>query len=874
VVRRAWPFWFFVSAVAFPLTARAQVDLPRALVEAARGTTDTVRLPRVLSNREDGLVSLLVERLDASRPWPSSATRLGGEWGALELGADQLPELYSAHPGFRFEWSPGRRLLMDRADGWVRASRVRADSGRSGAGVVVGIVDSGVDVAHADLRRADGSTRVRWLVDFSRPVLGRHPELEAELGCGSANECAVYSAEDIDELIANDVTGDEPRDTVGHGTHVASLAAGNGLSSSPARYVGVAPEAELMVAKVTATGSGISDADIVRAVRFLFDRADELGRPAALNLSLGSNFGAHDGSSALERALSELIGPEHPGRALVLAAGNSGGLYVDPDGAYPDPLGVHTELHLPEGDVARVPIVTPDLRSGAAGIDGWIEMRPGDSTSIAVELDGRTWLGPVGPGEAASDRRGELEITLQGQTDSPLSNPSARFLIRGTWPTSSRFAVRFEGHATLGLWLEGSGALDPSLSLGPLVPLAIKEGTVNVPASSPELIAVGATLNRSDWVDAAGTAISMPAHGALAEAPLDTTAYFSSAGPNTRGVMKPDLVAPGANLAGALSSYADPRTHDGGMFAADERCPDSEECFVVDGAHAIASGTSLAAPLVTGAIALLFETDPTLTQAEVRALLQAGARPTEGVVFSEQQVGIGALDVEGAVAAQSELVTPSEREPGRASWLTPAASFARPDPSWPLVFHAELRDDDGKIADGFDARRLALTVSNGAVAEPPTRLSPGLYRFSVTAPDGSGGETLRVALRFDGRVLLERELPIAVDPALARRPPSVRGGCAFSGAARAPSELGWLLALLGLWGRFRAAGRLNTPPTGSRASSSNCRCYCHSNAPQSLDWRSNFRRRSRWWRRCSTRRRCATSKALTVHRSDRTRSGR
>ena len=800
MLRRAFLLWLLASAVAPPV--RAQVDLPRALVEASRGPAAT-RLPSVLSNRSDGRVSLLVERLDKERPWPSGATRLGGEWAAVELQPEQLPALYAAHSDFRFEWSPGRRLLMDRADVWVGASRARGGSGLGGRGVVVGIVDSGVDVQHADLRRPDGSTRVRWFVDFSRPALGRHPELEAELGCDDSTDCAVYSAADIDELIGNGVVGDEPRDTVGHGTHVASLAAGNGLSSSPPRYVGVAPEAELLVAKVTATGSGISDADIVRAAQFLFARAEELGSPAVLNLSLGSNFGAHDGSSALERALSELIGPDQPGRALVLAAGNSGGLYVDPNGAYPDPRGVHTELHLPAGDVARVPILTPDFRSGAAGIDGWLELRAGDSVSLAIELDGETWLGPVGPGEAASDMRDGLEVTLQGQTESPLSNPSARFLIRGDWPASSRFALRIDGRGTLGVWLEGSGALDPSLSLGPLVPLAIKEGTVNVPASSPELIAVGATLNRNQWLDAAGTPISMPAHGALPHAPLDTTAYFSSAGPNSRGVMKPDLVAPGANLAGALASDADPRRHPGGMFAADARCPGSEQCFVVDDWHAIASGTSLAAPLVTGAIALLFEADPTLTQAEVRALLQAGARPTEGAVFSEQQLGIGALDIEGALAAQGELVTPAEREPGGASWLTPAASFARPDPAWPLTFHAELRADDGKIADGFDPRRLTFALSNASLAESPTRLAPGLYRFSVTAPAGSGGESLRVALQFDGRTLLERSLPIAVDPALARRPASVRGGCGMGAASRASAELGWLLALAGVAQRLR-----------------------------------------------------------------------
>ncbi|MEI9954036.1 MAG: S8 family serine peptidase [Pseudomonadota bacterium] len=137
----------------------------------------------------------------------------------------------------------------------------------------------------------------------------------------------MYAATDLDALSSNDIAGDEPTDPFGHGTHVASLAAGNGLASPTPRYIGVAPEATYVVSRVAQNNGSIQDADVLRAVKFVFDRAEELGMPAVVNLSLGSDFGAHDGSSALEMGLGSLVGPTFPGRAIVVAAGNSAGLY-------------------------------------------------------------------------------------------------------------------------------------------------------------------------------------------------------------------------------------------------------------------------------------------------------------------------------------------------------------------------------------------------------------------------------------------------------------------------------------------------------------------------------------------------------------------
>jgi subtilisin family serine protease len=806
VRRFAW-----ISLVALVCTARgAHADFDFARVRGALQRETSERpVPPVLANSPGQRVGLLLERRQASASAPPGAVPAGNGFFSLTLSLEQARSFEPA-PGFVSHWAPARHLLLDRALSWARVPEFRSafenPSDASGRGVIVGLVDTGIDLEHPDFRAKDGASRVLWLIDFTRPPaqLPGGASLEDELDCAGERACAVYSASDLASVRSNTIAGDEPRDTIGHGTHVASLAASSGLSQASRTYAGVAPEADLVIARVTDGQAGISDPVIIDAVRFVFDRARALGKPAVVNLSLGSDLGAHDGSSALERALAGFVGPSEPGRAIVVAAGNSAGLYRSPNTEYPGPFGVHTEVHVPRESPTRVAVLTPERSETTTRgrISVWIALRDGDDLAIGLERHGRAVGSLVAAGSVDQFKDGDVRMLVLNGAGAAgteaLADNAAILIIDGEWTSGETFGLRFEGHGTASMWVEGAGDVDPAVSVGPLFPLAQKEGTINIPASASELIAVGATLNRTDWVDSAGIAISQPENGGVANSPADTVAYFSSAGPNAPGGMKPDIVASGTNVVGAMASLADPRSHPQSMFSGVGLCEGTEQCLVVDDLHAIASGTSMASPLVAGVVALLFQQNPALTQPEVRTLLQAGARRLEGGESFEPQVGPGALDARGSLDALLGT-SAGARLPGAASWLSLGASFARPDPSWPLFAYAELRDDASRPADGFAAHRLSLELDNAQVLEPLQRLAPGLYRFALAAPSASGGKTLSVRLLFDGVPISERTLPIAVDRGALVGLAMPRGGCGF--ARRPPSGSAAVLAL-GAFGAF------------------------------------------------------------------------
>ena len=106
-------------------------------------------------------------------------------------------------------------------------------------------------------------------------------------------------------------------DSDGHGTHVAGIAAGNG-SSSASGYIGVAPDADIIFVKTT-----FQDADIIDGITYIRQKAAAAGEPFVINLSLGSQDGAHDGTDPMDIDIDTVLAATS-GSAIVVAAGNEG----------------------------------------------------------------------------------------------------------------------------------------------------------------------------------------------------------------------------------------------------------------------------------------------------------------------------------------------------------------------------------------------------------------------------------------------------------------------------------------------------------------------------------------------------------------------
>jgi subtilisin family serine protease len=741
-------------------------------------------------------------------PLGTSAESLGIDpvvpgFGRVRGGSTAILAFSTAHPTLAVEVAPPLHSLLDQAGLTINATLVHQDPGSLGDGVLVGVADTGLDITHADFRDANGNTRIAWLIDMSQPPVGTYPDLEQKYGVldasGNVVSGAVYAAADINAILQAEGVG--PGDDVGHGTHVTSIAAGNGGISLPVRspYIGVAPNAGIVFARVTRDETdSIDNGDLQRGTQFLFDRADFMQKPIAVNLSLGSDFGPHDGTTAWEEVLASYVGPTMPGHALSAAAGNSGSIVDSP---------VHESAAVVGGSHISIPIATQGAQNGALQV--WVAFRSGASISVGLDGPDGPWIAPQPNGEeAGKNTSGYNAAVINGSraANSPVPTDSsgAVVVITGTWP-SGQYNVTIQGEGTADLYLEGTGDVTIGGNAGFVFP--VREGTVNLPATSPGIIGVGCTVNKAKWVsidgisESEGVPVLDPSGGYAEPDPNDPgyplerplaagdVCWFSSAGPTLTGAQKPEIAAPGAIVVAAMSREAAP----GGInsiFTTDCPAKDGADagtlCLQVDATHAVSQGTSMSSPMVAGTIAILFEHDPTLTQDKILGLLQAGAHPFRGSAPFDDQSGPGELDVKGALdaLAQSqagELLLPDIPS----SWVTLSADYVAADGSTPVTTIIELRTTDGAHrADLFDPQRLQpIYAINGAPQPPPTmvRRAPGVWFFTVQPDAGHGGSTMTLGATFDGVPIgTPRSLPIAVDVWRSEYSSQAKGGCAVA----------------------------------------------------------------------------------------------
>jgi subtilisin family serine protease len=770
-----------------------------------------------------------------------------------------------AHPDLRMEIAPPLHPLLDRVGRWVAATSAHQQYGVDGAGVVVGVADTGLDVVHPEFRDSAGRTRVLWMLDLSLKPLGVWPDLEKQFGIkddsGNMVAGAVLSETMIDDLLTSIQRSTcvesssktcAPSDEVGHGTHVAGIAAGTGATG---RYPGVASGADIIAVRVARSGENIENDDLVRAVQFMFDRADFEKKPMVANLSLGSDFGPHDGTFLWEKSIAAYVGPDKPGHAIVAAAGNSGSVLETP---------IHQSVHVTSGARMRVPVHTGGADSGSVQI--WVTLRAGADLKVGLDGPDGEWLAPVEQGHQNGKNTSDYNAgVIYGanldQSPIPEGSRSAVVVWSGRWP-SGTYDVTFEGSGMAELYLQGLGDAAEG-DRAAFFQYGVREGTINLPATHPAIIGVGCTVNRPKWTAIGGQEVglqvpclddggSLPGFckDAAGNATNDRSrdlrdgemCWFSSAGPTATGVPKPEIAAPGALVVSAMSRGAKPGTP-GSVFT-NPSCPKTKDgrtddrCLQVDTTHAIAVGTSMSAPVVSGVVALLLQRDPTLTQDKVVALLQAGAHRFRGEAPFYDQSGPGEVDAIGSLDAldqmekSPELFLPSLEQ----SWVTLSADYVAADGSTPLTAILELRTADARHrADLFDAARLLpVVLVDGAPAGTPPALvrhGPGVWVYAWTPPAGLGGSRATFGATFDGApIVVPRTLPIGTDGWNADYPSAAKGsGCTIgrdggggSGGALPLAAVAWFV-LIPLRARRSKRG-VPTPRRPDRSDTPGPRC--------------------------------------------------
>lgn len=446
----------------------------------------------------------------------------------------------------------------------------------SGQGVYMAILDSGIDYTDPMFRYADGTTKIAWLWDQGKRAdaeKGEKPPQGFFTGVEYSRKMLNANLQKNSERLTTDVTG--------HGTNVAKIA------------VQGAPESELIVVKLdTARGTYPSTVSLLRAFTYVAKKAQVENMPVAINLSYGNTYGAHDGSSLLERFIDNIT--EVGRNVICIGAGNEGA------------SAGHFAGKLSENEIQRISFAMGTYeRSFSLQLWKWYA----DRMDISI-------LSPAGEqylirnqnagGEAQQAVMEQTKLLIFSGRPQPYRKreevyidfiPAETYLNTGIWTIEITPQRIVNGELRLYM----PSAVVRSENTRFLLPSPAQ--TLTIPSTAQKVITVGAY-----------------------NAYVRSYAAFSGrgdAGSDRAENNKPDLAAPGVNI----------------------RIGEGE-------GGAVVSGTSYATPFVTAAAALLMEygivqgNDPFLYGEKVKAYLHAGARQLPGYdIWPNDQVGWGALCV-------------------------------------------------------------------------------------------------------------------------------------------------------------------------------------------------------------------------------------
>lgn len=499
----------------------------------------------------------------------------------------------------------------------------------TGKGVLVAVIDSGISYWNQDFRKADGTTRILYLWD---------QVLDMEFDSAQINEALAAGSRQQAQQIVPSI------DTTGHGTAVAGIAAGGGGTGGIA-YAGVARESDLLIVRLGTprAESFPRTTELMRALTYTVNKAIELQMPVAINLSFGNTYGAHNGTSLLERFLDNIS--EIGRNVICVGSGNEGasGGHVGGSVAVNDQTGGEAATGVRAGlltdgqgigvprsrltslltdlvdrfdtsvtaNMTRVELVIGDYETGV-NIQLWKEYTDRYAVILVSPTGEYLIVDTDRPGKQTF-RLEETEILLYNGEPAPyltsqeiyfdlLPTANSRYVNSGVWTFLLEPIETVTGNYRF--YLPSGTVRNAQTRFVRPTP----DVTLTIPSTASKVITVGAYD---------------PVYEAYAD--FSGRGYLYQEQVNSRtsdSFVKPDLVAPGVSV------------------AAPNR----------DGGYSPVTGTSFATPFVTGAAALLMQwgivmgNDPYLYGEKVKAYLRKGAKPIRGEMdYPNARVGYGAL---------------------------------------------------------------------------------------------------------------------------------------------------------------------------------------------------------------------------------------